>query len=163
MHSEHRYMVSPSARNSTTLNMQQEGTVSEGRIKHDANKAESVERREALSSNTRLAGAIGSSQHATTGRPAVVTLAVLLVQMFDTLVPTSIAGICEGLVAIVAGVHSGLGVGSDVARQVAATGALLGTQAAAEDVAVLRDLHHHLPTDSRQQRGTSFPRLWRAD
>ena len=51
--------------------------------------------------------------------------------MFDSLVAAPVAGICEGLVAVVAPVHAGLGVGPDVADKVAAAGALLPTQQAA--------------------------------
>ena len=60
-----------------------------------------------------------------------VGLAIGLIWMFDSLVAAPVAGICEGLVAVVAPVHAGLGVGPDVADKVAAAGALLPTQQAA--------------------------------
>jgi len=69
--------------------------------------------------------------------------------MIDPLVPASIAGIREGFLAVVALVQPLPGVGADVAGQVAAAGALPGTEAASEGGAraaaatVLRHLHHH--------------------
>ncbi len=67
--------------------------------------------------------------------------------MFASLVSAPVAGICEGLVAVVAGEEPRLRVGSHMAHQVAPAGAFFCTQGTPEQRgALLRDLHHHLST-----------------
>jgi hypothetical protein len=70
-----------------------------------------------------------------------------LIGMFAPLVSAPIAGIREGLVAVVAGEEPRLRVGSHMAHQVAPARAFFCTQGTPEQRGVhLRNLHHHLPT-----------------